>query len=82
MNKKMGSTVIVLASLLGPLSSPIVAQTPQWTPVGPLPRANHSAVLDPATQRMIVFGGVINPPSNTNTSANCNDVWWVHPSLT
>ncbi len=46
--------------------------TPKWTQLSPTggppdPRAHHSAVYDPATNRMIVFGGWNGP--------SYNDVW-------
>jgi len=48
--------------------------TPTWTqltPTGgpPLGRGGHSAVYDPVTNSMVVFGG------NTAASVNLNDVW-------
>jgi len=33
----------------------------QWTSRGPAPRALHTAVFDPATKKMIVFGGLPDP---------------------
>ena len=42
-----------------------------WSSKGPLPRSEHSAVLDPVTNRMIVFGGGLGQVPATDT----NDVW-------
>jgi len=44
-----------------------------WSPSGPIPRELPSAVLDTATNRMIVFGGL--PLFNTTSQNNLNDVW-------
>src|SRR5579863_5533657 len=44
----------------------------QWGHAGPLPRSNQTAVLDLATNRMIVFGGAAGA-----ASLNLNDVWWL-----
>lgn len=59
-----------LLFLLGAFAQSGAAQS--WSPNGPVPRNQHSAVLDPATNRMIVFGGY---PLNTNSAPNLNDVW-------
>jgi hypothetical protein len=53
------------------------ASTPTWTQLnptggGPNPRGFHSAVYDPATNRMIVFGG---DPSIGYCFYRTNDVW-------
>lgn len=50
----------------------LLAQT--WTPKGPVPRSSHTAVFDPATKRMIVFGGI---PDAYLTQSNLNDVYWL-----
>jgi len=50
----------------------LAAQT--WTAAGPVPRAYHSAVLDPTTNKMIVFGGLPGP-AVTHGTQNLNDVW-------
>jgi hypothetical protein len=41
----------------------------QWVPYGPGPRSQHTAVFDPTTNQMIVFGG-----TDLGT-INYNDVW-------
>jgi hypothetical protein len=58
--------------VLGMLTQVAAAQT--WTSVGPLPRFDHTAVLDLATNRMITFGGS-NSPNNSSQPQNFNDVW-------
>ena len=59
------------------LSNADGASTPTWTQLnptggGPNPRGFHSAVYDPATNRMIVFGG---DPSIGYCYLRTNDVW-------
>ncbi len=49
------------------------AQT--WTQYGPPARFSHTAVFDPASKRMIVFGG-----QNSTTKSDLNDVWLVGTS--
>ena len=61
---------LCLLFLLGTLTRSAAAQS--WNASGPLPRGNHSAVLDISTNRMIVFGGF---PFDTDSSQNLNDVW-------
>jgi len=51
-----------------------VANAQTWSSEGPLPRDLHSAVLDPTTNRMIVFAGY-SSSANTESSENYNDVW-------
>lgn len=56
----------------GPIVGPAVAQT--WTQLGPtggppIPRTQHSAVHNPTTNRMIMFGG------QDNGIIKQNDVW-------
>lgn len=43
---------------------------PSWTQDGPVARHSHSAVFDPVTGQMIIFGGL-----QTSTSAELNDLW-------
>ncbi len=45
---------------------------PNWTQDGPVARHSHSAVFDPATGQMIIFGGL-----QTSTSAELSDLWLV-----
>jgi hypothetical protein len=81
-HKWLGSLLIFMTCLAAATLSPqVVAQGPGWVPVGPVPRFSHSAVLDPATERMIVFGGVLTPISNSSTSQNFNDVWRLNRNL-
>ena len=42
-----------------------------WIRYGPPTRYQHTAVYDPGSDRMIVFGG-----QHTTTSLNFNDIWW------
>lgn len=49
-----------------PLNAPV------WTQDGPVARHSHSAVFDPDTSQMIIFGGV-----QTSTAAELNDLWLV-----
>ena len=44
--------------------------TPNWTFSGPLGRRSHSAVFDPNSQQMIIFGGL-----QSATSTSVNEVW-------
>jgi hypothetical protein len=41
----------------------------------PVARAAHTAVYDPASNRMIVFGGETCPPNDCTAVGNLNDVW-------
>jgi len=45
-----------------------------WKPAGPAPRAGHSAVLDTATNSMVVFGGQITS-ANAAPSVDTNELW-------
>lgn len=45
-----------------------------WNSGGPVPRGFHSAVLDSATNKMIVFGGLPSPAISGGMQ-NLNDVW-------
>jgi hypothetical protein len=64
----LGLTLCAVA-LVGQLA----AQT--WQVTGPINRLFHSAILDPNTSRMIVFGGEPADPGNTQSLQNLNDVW-------
>jgi hypothetical protein len=71
--------VLTLCTLA--LAGQLAAQT--WQVAGPLPRWNHSAVLDPTTNSMVVFGG---DAAQSNTppypyQLNFNDVWRLNSSL-
>lgn len=69
--KVKAASTAVLFSVLA-CASGLHAQ--QWNTRGPVPRSSHTAVYDPATGRMIVFGGV---PDSYITSRNLNDVFWL-----
>ncbi len=56
-----GTTVLTVDAATGP---------PSWTLRGPSGRRSHSAVFDPVSQQMIIFGGL-----QTATNAGLNDVW-------
>jgi hypothetical protein len=64
----------VLFTFAALLTAPSPRLWAQWTPKGPVPRLEHTAVLDPATKRMIVFGGL---PDASVTSSDLNDVFWL-----
>lgn len=76
MNKTLtiSSVAASIVGLLATLSGSSMAQ--QWSHSGPLPRAGHSAVLDPSTNKMIVFGGV--SPLLSGSAEDLNDVWWLN----
>lgn len=61
--------------LLGALAPIAAAQS--WTPNGPLPRLEHTAVFDPSTRQMIIYGGSIR--SNSMQLVD-GDVWRLLPS--
>jgi hypothetical protein len=48
----------------------------QWNSRGPAPRLGHSAVLDTAKDKMIVFGGYTFDPDSPS-AAHFNDVWYL-----
>jgi hypothetical protein len=56
---------------------PVAAQSPEWTSLEPAPRTSHSAIFDPVTSRMVVFGGVITAAnSDIELSAGAlGDLW-------
>ena len=72
MKKFVATTCLVL--LLSAIAQNLAAQS--WSPNGPLPRGAHSAVFDPSTTQMIVFGG----DGGSNSPGNLNDVWRLLPS--
>lgn len=41
----------------------------------PLPRTDHSAVFDSATQQMVVFAGTASPNGEPTNEVDVNDVW-------
>ncbi|PYX49453.1 MAG: hypothetical protein DMG79_08625, partial [Acidobacteria bacterium] len=57
-----------LFSLVLGASTFLTAQV--WTLSGPSSRHSHTAVFDPATRQMIIFGG-----QSTATNSDLNDVW-------
>jgi len=59
---------ILLATLLAACTPLLNAQS--WTLLGPPSRHSHSAVWDPVSAQMIIFGGL-----ETFTNSNLNDVW-------
>jgi len=62
-----------LTSFLLLFGSLATAQT--WTQDGAPSRFSHTAVFDPASKKMVVFGG-----QNSATSSNLNDLWLVSTS--
>lgn len=76
------ASIFLLALCLIALAGQLAAQT--WQVAGPLPRWNHSAVLDLATNAMVVFGGDV-AQGNTPPypyQLNLNDVWRLNGNLT
>ena len=65
------SILLVLSSVFS--AAPGRAQT--WTQAGIPSRFSHTAIFDPATKRMVVFGG-----QNSSTNSNLNDLWQVSTS--
>jgi Galactose oxidase, central domain len=60
--------VVLLA--LAPIGS---AQS--WSSSGPAPRYLASAVFDPGTSRMMIFGGILNAGTNAAQNGIFDDVW-------
>lgn len=76
----MKRTTLIASSLLllGALVQFTAAQNSTWISNGPLPRKAHSAVFDPSSQQMIIFGGTsFNSYSQLYFNA---DVWRLLPS--
>lgn len=70
------STLGVLIAACAMVASVVCPGSAQkWTTAGPLPRYSHSAILDPGTNRMVVFGGILNGGTNSTQDQNFNDVW-------
>src|ERR1700690_1244320 len=65
---KIFSFLLVAFFLFVACSSPSHAQT--WTLHGPNSRHSHTAVWDPTSAQMIIFGG-----QETTTNTDLNDVW-------
>ena len=65
-------TVLLTFAVLSTV--PTAALRAQWTSKGPVPRSDHTAVFDPATKRMIVFGGL---PDSYVTQSDLSDVFWL-----
>jgi len=66
------SMVLLGISLIAPTARPQA-----WTSDGPLPRARQSAVLDPNSNRTIIFGGGFAAPY-IGSPTLLNDVWVHH----
>ncbi|HEY3971911.1 MAG TPA: kelch repeat-containing protein [Candidatus Sulfotelmatobacter sp.] len=49
-----------------------IAKAQVWTQYGPAARFAHTAVFDPVTKKMIIFGG-----QDSTTGTDLNDVWLV-----
>jgi hypothetical protein len=71
--KRYACTLTLVAGLSFLMfAQPIAAQT--WAQLrGPVARDTFSAVFDPGSGRMIIFGGTTNNASNPDL----NDVWWL-----
>jgi hypothetical protein len=64
----------ILAGANG-LGSPAWTQLNPALTTGPGPRAGHTAVYSPTTNKMTIFGGIGAPPGTTATNAYFQDVW-------
>src|ERR1700733_8654740 len=72
MEMKIRSSLVALACAGCLLTSySLAAATPEWVAKGPLPRRLHSAVADPTTDSMIVFGG----RAISASDSSLNDLW-------
>jgi Bacterial Ig-like domain (group 2)/Galactose oxidase, central domain len=70
----VGAGTSTITATLGVVGSTVLtvtqsASTQTWTLHGPPGRSSHSAVYDPNSQQMIIFGG------QSITGADLNDVW-------
>lgn len=76
MNKRatISTQAAAAAGLL--LIFPYGAMAQQWSGSGPLPRYSHSAVLDPNTNKMIIFGGVLTQLNGQGL--DLADLWWLN----
>jgi hypothetical protein len=61
-----------LSILLLFLAGDPIARAQAWTQYGPLARFSHTAVFDPTTKKMIVFGG-----QDPATEMDLNDSWLI-----
>jgi hypothetical protein len=68
-NKLKPVGVALLASFLVAVCTPLVSAQ-RWTLLGPPSRHSHSAVWDPTSAQMIIFGGL-----ETFTNTDLNDLW-------
>jgi hypothetical protein len=67
-------TICICLVLLAQVSSA------QWSSRGPVPRLGHSAVLDTAKNKMIVFGGYTFDPDSP-PATHFNDVWYLNSAF-
>lgn len=67
--------IIFLILLIAALNGKLNAQV--WSLEGPSSRHSHTAVFDPSTEQMIIFGG-----QQTATNADLNDLWLGSTSTT
>lgn len=76
-----GTTTIsaTVGSVTGTTTLTVNAQASQstWTQQGPVARFAHSAIYDPTSQQIVIFGG-----QQSANNANLNDVWLQTTSLT
>ncbi len=71
----MKRTMLVVLAAAAALV-PLAAQSPNWTSVEPVPRSSHSAIFDPSTGRMVVYGGTIYPANaDTELPTALGDLW-------
>src|SRR4029077_17067958 len=72
MKEKRRVCTLTLGSFLSLLMFAQAVAAQSWTQLrGPVPRNIPSAVFDPTSGRMIIFGG------DTSTGTDLNDVWWL-----
>ncbi|MFZ0732892.1 MAG: kelch repeat-containing protein [Candidatus Sulfotelmatobacter sp.] len=73
MKRRKVGRVVALCLLIGSVAvSPLLGQSQKWNRYGPGTRSQSSAVYDPATNQMFVFGGQHAP-----TNVDFNDTWVV-----
>lgn len=72
-NRRNVTRVVALCLLIGSVAvSPLLGQSQKWNRYGPGTRSQPSAVYDPATNQMFVFGGQHAP-----NAVDFNDTWVV-----
>jgi hypothetical protein len=70
MKFKVSNFLVVACALMVAAASGPLGNAQTWTLHGPVSRHSHSAVWDPVSAQMIIFGG-----QETTTNTDLNDVW-------